>query len=59
MDFASGVSTVKSAVRKDIWRSCGCSMNGSDVEGLVRGCYEEFGKCSAARSVLAFGVCRQ
>ena len=41
--FASGVSAVKSAVGKDIWRSCGCLLVGPD------GRNEEFGKCSVVR----------
>ena len=57
-DIASGVVAVKSAVGKDIWRSRGCSLVGPDVEDLVRGCNEEFGECSAARSQFSFGVCR-
>ena len=34
-DFASGVSAVKSVVGKDIWRSHGCSLIGSDEEDFV------------------------
>ena len=56
--FASGVSVVKSAVGKDIWRSRGCSLAGPDVEDLVRGCNEEFGECTVVRSQFSFGVCR-